>query len=58
MSRDSVEVRNRAILRKRKRAIQVKQSKCEHKNRGIVCEEGYAYIFCRDCFKTWDDEDI
>jgi len=49
MSGDSVEVRNKNILRERKRKIQIKQSKCKHKKTVILNEEGYAGTFCVNC---------
>jgi len=49
MSGDSVEIRNKSILRKRKRVIQIKQSKCKHKKTVALNEEGYTGVYCVDC---------
>jgi len=53
---DSVEIRNKSILRKRKRAIQIKQSKCQHKKTVAINEEGHAGIYCVDCGEQLEKE--
>ena len=55
MPRDSIEKRNKAILHKRKKAIQIKQSKCPHKKTVAINEEGHAGIYCSDCGEKLED---
>jgi hypothetical protein len=55
MSRDSIEIRNKSILRKRKKAIQIKQSKCPHKKTVALNEEGHAGVYCCACGEKLED---
>ena len=56
MPGNSVEIRNKDILRKRKREIQIKQSKCPHKKTVAINEEGHAGIYCIFCGKQLEKE--
>ena len=55
MSGNSVEIRNKSILRKRKEDVKIKQAKCLHKKTVAINEEGHAGIYCVDCGEKLED---
>lgn len=44
--------------RKNKRTIQLIQSRCVHRRRGVLSQDGHNVLYCQDCLKTFDGEDI
>lgn len=43
---------------KDREAIQLIQSRCAHRRRGVVSEEGHNVLYCQDCNKPFYGEDI
>jgi len=43
---------------KKREIIQLVQSRCKHRRRGVISEEGHNVIYCQDCLKTFYGEDI
>lgn len=43
---------------KDRETIQLIQSRCKHRRRGIVSQEGHNVQYCQDCNKIFYDKEI